>query len=205
MAEVCRHEVGVLAPEASRQVIFELQQLCKHGLQWSYVTRINVYKILPDLNLRNVYQILYKAANEHLKKGKVSINKVGIPSVNQKHQTPWMSIDSPPPILLFNGVSLEAHEAWSYAKRTNWNPSECDIVEGREQTDSKRTASLKGINASGYEPQLNHLYATAPVLRSVRGNLSIRAHHGLLLPPFHLLILTPGRSQLEMPLLPRHM
>lgn len=163
--------------------------------------RINVYKILQDPNLGNSI----RPQMSIWKKRKGSINKVGISSVIQKHQTRWMFIDTTPQILFFSGVSLEAHESWSYARRTNWNHPEGDIVEGLEQTDSQRTASLKSISALGFEPQLNHLYAMAPNLHSVRGNFSIRAHHGLPLPPFYLQIFTPGKSQLEMSLLPRHM
>lgn len=85
-----------------------------------------------------------------LKKKKKDFNKQDWYPISNSETPNTMNVHRhPPPILLFNGVSLEAHEAWGYAKRMNRNYSEGDIVEKREQTDSRRTASLKGINASG--------------------------------------------------------
>lgn len=75
--------------------------------------RINVYKILPDLDLGNVYQILYKATNEHFfKKKKKDFNKQDWYPISNSETPNTMNVHRhPPPILLFNGVSLEAHEA----------------------------------------------------------------------------------------------
>lgn len=170
--------------------------------------RINVYKILPDLDLGNVYQILYKATNEHLKKRKISINKIGIPSVIQKHQTPWMSIDNPPPqILLFNGVSLEAHEAWSYATRTNWNYSEGDIVEGWEQTDCRRTES-KRHQCLRLGTSDESFICHSPNSTFCKGKLFHESSPWLtssFFPFTDTHLLTPGKSQLEISLFPRYM